>query len=148
VPPQPEQVGRAIHSTTTLSDHHGETLKPLTGGQLPPVQLLNPAGELCVLGPAPPLNARLPNRRGKANVIEYAKASPFEEKWHIEIIRRGTGGLGGFESKIGRSPGRLPALTLSPTAPGCSNFKTGNYATGHTASANGATVSRPNSRVG
>lgn len=132
--------------------------KPLAGGDLPPVQLLNPAGgPSFVLASALqiPLNGKVVSKStgGKKDPVEYAKASPFDERWHIEIVSRGSGALSGFETTLGEFSGPVTGLNFTGQLTGAwlqqRNAKPGKYAARAFVSqtASGTTVTGPNSRV-
>lgn len=134
-------------------------VKPLAGGELPSVQLQSPpegSSFFLVPGVQIQLFAKVTPQPtgGKANLIEYAKLSPFEEKWHIEIVRRGSGPLSGFESKVGEFTGPLKDLKFGAQLTYAwlqqhGSAKTGSYAArAYVAqNANGSVVTGPNSRV-
>lgn len=93
-------------------------LKALSRGGLPPVDLNSAAGStVFVMGPAMQISlyAKVSGQAsgGKANVVAYAKASPFEENWHIDILRPATREPGGRESVIGSFTGPLSDLQFS-----------------------------------
>ena len=81
-------------------------LKALGHDGLPTVTLKNAAGSsVFVLGPKLkiPLYATVADYPvgGKVNLVAYAKASPYEEAWHIDISRVGTREPSGREGRIG-----------------------------------------------
>lgn len=147
-----------VNNNITQTKVTVKRFKPLAGSDLPPVQLFKPAAGASFemfSGLQIPLQAKVASKTtgGKKDPIEYAKASPFDERWHIEVLSKGSGALGGFESKLGEFSGPLTSSNFSAQISRAwlqqRNAKAGNYAARAYVSqtANGKTETGPSSRV-
>jgi hypothetical protein len=50
------------------------------------------------------------------NIAAYAMATPYEERWHIDVVRRGTGALSAFEDEVAAFAGPLTSLEIGAVA--------------------------------
>jgi hypothetical protein len=107
-----------VHNNVAQQVVEVKRLAALTPGELPVPNLASPVGgPAFTLGPAlaiefaasvPPLDVA-----GKADVGAYAKASSYDERWHVEIVRRNPGARGSFEPALGEVSGPLESLAFT-----------------------------------
>lgn len=81
----------------------------------PAPQIVSPgAGQIFMLGPTLSLHAkaRLPAKpfANQTNFVEYAKKTADVERWHMEIVRTGSGPLSAFETRVGELKGELSTI--------------------------------------
>lgn len=50
------------------------------------------------------------------NIAAYAQATPYDERWHIDVMRRGTGAQSGFEDEVAAFAGPLTSLDIGGVA--------------------------------
>jgi hypothetical protein len=147
-----------INNNITQTGLFVKKFEPLAGGSLPPVSLTSPTGSASyTLGQslAIPVSGKIAAKQvdGKKDLVEYAEASPFEESWIVEVVYKGDGKLGGFESKVGELSGPADSLSFSTAVTGAwllqHQAKPGHYAVRAylVQKAGAASVTGPNDRV-
>lgn len=105
------------HNNITQITVNVKPSAPLAAGDLPAVDLLLPGGNRFGIGPATSIGVLVKIKPkavdGEPDFLAYTQASPFEERWHIEIVRSGKGGFGAYESPVGEFSGPVKTLQQS-----------------------------------